>query len=128
LAIGRLQDLGVVYRYGNGQKPNSPSSENPANENHGKVLSCALKDGPNKTNEGSHENRELSSKPVHREASLERPKYCTALKVELMAPMMSESDMVWKKDVVRKKARKFFDAMTSVITPTSYPNKNDLKS
>lgn len=39
--------------------------------------------------------------------------------VLLIAPMMAD---VW---VVLKKLRKFFDSMTSVMTPESYPKRND---
>lgn len=36
-----------------------------------------------------------------------------------MAPIMGD---VW---TVSKKARKFFDSITSVMTPLSYPKRND---
>jgi hypothetical protein len=49
--------LGIVHRYGHRQESDSPTCQDPPNQNHGKILSCALKDSPNKTYESSHENR-----------------------------------------------------------------------
>ncbi len=48
------------------------------------------------------------------------PNTAPPLKVAFMAPMMGDVA------VVLKKLRKLGEAMTSVITPESYPNRNDL--
>ena len=47
------------------------------------------------------------------------PNTAPPLNVELMAPMIEDVD------TVLKKSRKLGDRMTSVITPASYPKRND---
>lgn len=66
--------LGIVHWYGHRKKSDSPTCQDSPNQNHGKILSCALKDSSNKTYESSHENCQFSPESVHGEAALKRAK------------------------------------------------------
>src|ERR1700719_2630083 len=54
-----------------------------------------------------------------RYAHIKLPNTAPPLNVELMAPMIGDVG------IVLKKPRKLGDRMTSVITPASYPKRND---